>query len=191
MINLKWLLYALFFLFIGKDVFERFINNSETTLTNGGSVKNNSYLPQRQSPDKAHAMLIQYEKLNPSRVIVTPNNKSTNDRLSISEQQKQQGILNEFYSGDSIISLKAVIDDKHLNDKMFALLEVRNIDNNTALTVKTNIGEEFRGYIVKSLKLNQIIFTNLKDVTKHITLPLYLTTNKIMDTNESNRAGNE
>jgi hypothetical protein len=173
------------------DFLGRFTENANRTRVTETMTHKGSVLPARMLPEDKSIMLAAYQRLDPNGNLDGKNKQSTQAGLSLQEQSQQQGLLDEFYAGNSIISLKAVIDDEAIKESQFALLQVQNIEDNVAQIIRVVNQDEFKGYKVTALNLSRIKFTSLDDASRYITLSLYSATQTLADKTKNTSSGKE
>lgn len=97
--------------------------------------------------------------------------------MSLAEQNKQQGRLDQLYAGDLRIRLQAVIrqpsTNKSSESSVFALLSVQNIKETSPTTQKVKNENKLYGYSVQSIQLNQITLASIDDPSRVINLAIY------------------
>jgi hypothetical protein len=131
-------------------------------------------LPRKLTTQQQKELALQYLPYNSK---VEDTQTMPEQGMTLEEQNLQNGRLDQLYAGDLQIRLSAVIRQADATSAseplIFALLSVQNIKETHQSLQKIQVSEQFHGYKVKNIQLNQISMVSLNDVNRVITLAIY------------------
>lgn len=87
--------------------------------------------------------------------------------MSLSDQNNQQGVLDQLYSGDEILTLKGTINV----GTEYALLQQKNIKTDVTLIKKLEVGENLLGYTLKDISQKSALLVAANE--RQVDLVLY------------------
>jgi hypothetical protein len=156
------------------DTNSRLIWNAKASTAQESKSVINIQLPRKLTIQQQNELALQYLPFN-SNVVDT---KSIPEQgMTLEEQNLQNGHLDQLYAGDLQIRLSAVIRQADATSAseplIFALLSVQNIKETQQSLQKIQVSEQFHGYKVQNIQLNQISMVSLNDVNRVITLAIY------------------
>jgi hypothetical protein len=156
------------------DVNSRLTWNAKTSSAQESKSAINIQLPRKLTTQQQNELALQYLTYN-SDVVDTES--IPEQGMSLEDQNLQNGRLDQLYAGDLRIRLSAVIRQADASSAseplIFALLSVQNIQETHQSLQKIQVAEQFHGYKVKNIQLNQISMVSLNDVNRVITLAIY------------------
>jgi hypothetical protein len=156
------------------DTNSRLIWNAKASAAQESKSAINIQLPRKFTTQQQNELALQYLPFN-SDVVDTES--IPEQGMSLEDQNLQNGRLDQLYAGDLRIRLSAVIRQADATSAskplIFALLSVQNIQETHQSLQKIQVPEQFHGYKVKNIQLNQISMVSLNDVNRVITLAIY------------------
>jgi hypothetical protein len=159
---------------IAWDAFSRFTIEPQSYESTVDDELVSIDLPKVLSKEKLEELNKQYLVFDPQAS--SQNNTGDEQVMSLAEQQQQQGLLDQLYSGDLRISLKAVIREpvKGTNtDNIFALVLVENLKEKQQNLQKVKPLQQLFDYQVQQIHLDKIIFVSMQDNQRTVILSLY------------------
>ena len=159
---------------IAWDAFSRFTIEPQSYESTVNDELVSIDLPKVLSKEKLEELNKQYLVFDPQAS--SQNNTGDEQVMSLAEQQQQQGLLDQLYSGDLRISLKAVIREpvKGTNiDNIFALVLIENLKEKQQSLEKVKHLEQLYNYQIERIELDKITFVSIKDKQRTVILPLY------------------
>jgi hypothetical protein len=156
------------------DVNSRLIWDAKTSAAQESESAINIQLPRKLTSQQQNTLALEYLGYDDqdSEVGVT-----SIQGMSLEDQNLQNGLLEQLYAGDLRIRLSAVIRQADANSAskslIFALLSVQDIKETDQSLQKIHVSEQFHGYEVKHIQLDQISMVSLNDDNRVITLAIY------------------
>jgi len=158
------------------DFFSRFSIDSQTYETLFKEKLVSVQLPRTLSKGNLDAIKQQYQTYDPQ----APNQREAIDEpiMSLAQQQQQRGKLTKLYVGEYIIRLTGAVLDyavkrNETQQSDFAIVYVEHAISNKMSSDKLIKSQEFMGYVVKSVELNQIELVSLDDPNRQVFLVMY------------------
>jgi hypothetical protein len=156
------------------DINSRLIWDAKASAAQESKSAINIQLPRKLTTQQQNELALQYLSYNSKEV---DTETMPEQGMSLEEQNQQNGRLDQLYAGDLRIRLSAVIRQVDATSaskqNIFALLSVQNIKETHQSLQKIQVSEQFHGYKVQNIQLNQISMVSLNDVNRVITLAIY------------------
>jgi hypothetical protein len=156
------------------DINSRLIWDAKASAAQESKSAINIQLPRKLTTQQQNELALQYLSYNSKEV---DTETMPEQGMSLEEQNQQNGRLDQLYAGDLRIRLSAVIRQVNATSaskqNIFALLSVQNIKETHQSLQKIQVSEQFHGYKVQNIQLNQISMVSLNDVNRVITLAIY------------------
>jgi hypothetical protein len=156
------------------DINSRLIWDAKASSAQESKSAINIQLPRKLTTQQQNELALQYLSYNSKEV---DTETMPEQGMSLEEQNQQNGRLDQLYAGDLRIRLSAVIRQVNATSaskqNIFALLSVQNIKETHQSLQKIQVSEQFHGYKVQNIQLNQISMVSLNDVNRVITLAIY------------------